>query len=108
MSRKNGKATEKGDELKGSPHWPDKRVRGSPPRQLLGVMRPTHSWWYNEVGRREGDGSAVAGRGQQEEDIGRETVSDPKALLFPHRERTQSAGTRSTTPSEELGPVAEF
>lgn len=38
MSRKKGKDTEKGDELKGSPHWPDKRVRGSPPRQLLGVM----------------------------------------------------------------------
>lgn len=38
MSRKKGKDTEKGDELKGSPHWPDKRVRGSPPRQLRGVM----------------------------------------------------------------------
>lgn len=32
-----GRVTEKGDELEGSPHWPDERVRGSPLWQLLGM-----------------------------------------------------------------------
>lgn len=119
--------------MEGSPHWPNESIRGSPPRQLLGIMsRVQTETRFGSVAdrshRRWGGGEKEetkvilkfllgewlsSWRLSQIEDsrrktFGRETIHDPKAFLIPHEQRAHSLGTsnKRDTAADSPSPPA--